>query len=161
MAEGSIGYLFDENFSPRLVSILRLLGEQGLHTVVKVFGAGADDADWLPRAAEYGYIYVTSDRKQLTDERIAQVVRDVNGRAVFLSSRFATSRRWDQALWILKHWRQIKADTSELARGEARFVQWAGTVVIKLPGRPSVARSTKRASNPMPDYPQLTLLEDS
>lgn len=142
MAEGSsIGYLFDENVSPKLVSILRNLGEPGLYLVVRVFGYGAKDSDWLPRVAEYGYICVTCDRRQLADERIARVVQAARGRAVFLPSQFAQARRWDQALWLLRHWPRIKEATTGLVRGEVRFVRWNGRVSDRPAGwRPRFRR---------------------
>lgn len=139
MAESSIGYLFDECISPKLVSMLRLLGVKGLHTMSKVreqdFGLAAKDEDWIPRAAERGYIYVTLDRKQLVDASIASVFHQVKGRAVFLSSRYATVGIWDQARWMLKHWPDIQEATTSLERGSVRFVSWSGQVREEVPTR--------------------------
>ena len=89
MAEGSIGYLFDENFSPKIVRVLRILGETGIDTVVSKFGSGAKDPDWLPCAAAYGYICVTLDRNQLSDQHVAKVFFEAHARAIFLSARYS------------------------------------------------------------------------
>src|SRR5438105_8466533 len=126
MAEGSIGFLFDANVSHKLVTILRVLGAKGLDTVTRRFGEGAKDQDWIPRAAEYGFTYITPDRNQLSDEMIAGIIRAANGRAVFLSARFANEPLWGQARWILRHWRAIEAATRDLPRGSIRYVRWNG-----------------------------------
>ncbi len=159
MAEGSIGYLFDENFSPKLVSILRFLGEKGLDTVVKKFEPGAKDEDWIPRAAEYGYIFITLDRNQLADESVSRVLLNARARAVFLSARFSRTGRWDQALWLLKYWPGIKAQTANLQRGEVRFVRWDGKVTARPPRRRTISpRNPKAASNKHP-LSQMKLMD--
>ncbi len=138
MAESSLGFLFDENISSKLVTILRLLGVKGLITMERAYGTGAKDEDWIPMAAEQGYIYVTLDRMQLVDEAISQRFHDAGARAVFFSSRFAQAPKWDQAVWLLKHWRTIADATCAIPRGSIRFVHWNGTIVDNPPIRRKV-----------------------
>lgn len=129
MAKGSIGILFDENFSPNLVRILRHLGAKGLGTVVDKFGSGAKDVDWIPRAGQLGYVYVTQDRQQLRDDRLAPLLHDAGARAIFLPHRFSKANRWEQALWLLKHWKEIASEANELESGDLSRIHWNGKIV--------------------------------
>jgi len=105
------------------------LGEKGLGTVVDKFGYGAQDEDWIPKAAAWGFVYVTLDKRQLHDTRIAPILKQAGARAIFLPNRFAHLNRWDQALWLLKHWKPIAVRATDLQEGQLIRVTWTGRIV--------------------------------
>ena len=127
MAQSGVKVLFDENFSPVLVSILRKLDSSlRLETVGKKFGDGAKDESWIPQAAIEGYVVITFDRKQLTDFVVAPALHQCGARAIFLPDRLSKTKRWDQALWMLRHFRVMHDRMSEFEAGDLWHISWNG-----------------------------------
>jgi hypothetical protein len=106
MAEkDSLKFLAEENVSPVLVQILRKLDTAlFIESMHHKHEKGTPDEHWIPIYAARGYVIVGADRKQLRTAHIASVITASGARAVYLPSKFADSKAWEQALWLLRFW---------------------------------------------------------
>ena len=145
MEKGSLKFLVDENISPKLVTILNKLGERSVYSLHREDAyRGQDDEVWLPLASQRGFICVTCDCQMLCDQGIATVLRDSQATVIFLASNFARSRTWDQALWLLRHWRKIKAFAEGMRPGQLVKVYQNGRIA---PVRADGVQRRRRRSN--------------
>jgi hypothetical protein len=128
MEKSSLKFLADENISPVLVTIINKLGDRSLEAFNRTTYMGMPDEEWLPTAAERGYICLTCDRKMLAEPVVAQAVKATKVRAIFLGENFSHSVRWDQALWLLKHWRKIRSHAESMQPGDLIRVSKAGRI---------------------------------
>ncbi|HEY3781528.1 MAG TPA: hypothetical protein VGL56_10620 [Fimbriimonadaceae bacterium] len=102
--KSGLKFLADENMSPVLVQILRKLGAGFVESMHSKPEKGSADEHWIPLYASRGYVIISPDRKQLRTAHIADVISESGARAIYLPSKFADSKPWDQALWLLRHW---------------------------------------------------------
>lgn len=156
MARGGLKFLADENISRTLVQVLTKLGPgclvESIHSKPE---QGHPDEEWIPVYTERGYIILTPDRKQLREEVVARVLVDTSARVVFLPKRFADSKRWDQALWLLRHWPKILERSRRMRGGHLVSVHWNGAFSSVRPDfegkrRRSKAKATKQKPKQFP-----------
>lgn len=127
MAESGLKFLADANVSPQLVTIVKNLGGGFIESLTRKPEAAAADEVWIPLYAQRGYVAISCDRRHMKSESIAQVVAASGARMIYLPSRFADSKRWDQALWLLRRWWSIVERAEKMdASGEVVFVHWNG-----------------------------------
>lgn len=116
--EGRVKFLADENLSPVLVQILRKLDAGFIESMHGKPELGTRDDHWIPIYASRGYVILSCDRKQLTDAAIARAIAGCGARMIYLPSKFADMKRWDQALWMLKTWWKIVERARAMNAGE-------------------------------------------
>jgi hypothetical protein len=116
--EGSVRFITDENISKRLVAILNKLGERSVESIYGTDYTGTPDEEWLPLVAERGYICISCDRRMTIESSIAPFLVKANVRAIYLSKHFANAKIWQQALWMLKYWHQIKSHAQTMKPGD-------------------------------------------
>jgi len=101
-----VTYFFDNNISPDLVKILRLLGVNGV-ALRERFSPETPDEDYLSFVAQQGWVLVTCDLRIRTRPPEAAALKRAGIRAVFIGNFFPNLSIWEQALWLVKNWRQI------------------------------------------------------
>ena len=151
MATSSVKFLADQNISPKLVRILHQLDERSItsiyHEADMVDGL---DAEWLPKAAERGYVCVTCDCRMATELSLAQILISEKVKVIFLSDYFADSKKWEQALWLLRYWQKIKAFAQDMSSGQLVRVHKNGKIVAVVPGRKRHAPPSRAAKSQKP-----------
>ena len=116
--KSGVKILADENISPVLVKIIVLLGGGFVESIHRKPEQGHPDEEWIPVYASRGYVMLSCDRRQTKSEAVSRVMAACGARMVYLPSAFADLRRWDQALWILRHWPKIVARAARMRPGE-------------------------------------------
>lgn len=109
-------YVFDADLSQQIAKILALLGEDVCH-VRDRFSASTPDTEWLHWAAQEGRVVVTGDLKMRSRRVEVEVFRALSITAVFLEPSIRRMKRWDQALWMLSHWREMAAVVASASPG--------------------------------------------
>jgi hypothetical protein len=66
---------------------------------------------------------------------MAQILINERPRVIFLESHFANSTPWDQTLWLLKHWKKIKAHAEGMSKGQLIRVLTNEKIVAVKPGQ--------------------------
>ncbi len=99
-------YFFDNNISPNLARVLRLLD---IHAVAlrEEFKEDTPDHIYLAELRHRGWTLVTCDRRVRTKPPEALALKAAAITAVFIKPFFLEMQLWDQALWLLKYWRSI------------------------------------------------------
>lgn len=127
MDAGGLKFIADENISPVLVHILRKLGAKAIESIHSKPEKGFPDTDWIPLYTGRGYIIISLDRKQLRVNSIARIIAESGARMIYLPRRFADSKRWDQAQWLLKRWPQVTERATQMSPdGEVVVFHWDG-----------------------------------
>ena len=142
MQKGSLKFLADEQISPVLIRILNHVGEKAILRFSSNFPNGTADEKWIPEATRRGFVCVTYDRKMLMTESIAPLFKKANARVIFIGNHLANVGCWDQALWMLKHWRKIRQRATTMTPGELLRVHKNGRIV------PVTAKSSARSECP-------------
>lgn len=133
---GGLKFLADENMSPVLIQILRKLGAGFIESMHSKPERGSMDEHWIPLYAERGYITISLDRKQLKQGAVIQVLVSSGARMIYLPQRFADSKRWDQALWLLRFWRRIVERAGSMdPSGEVVIFRWDGAAITHQQAR--------------------------
>lgn len=109
-------YVFDADLSRKIAKVLALLGEDVCH-VRDRFSGSTPDTEWLEWAAAEGRIVVTGDLKMRSRRNEVEVFRALSITAVFLEPSIRRMKRWDQALWMLNHWREMAAVVASAPAG--------------------------------------------
>jgi len=94
------------------------LGGGFIESMMRKAEAGTADESWIPLYASRGYVVLSCHRRQMQNAVVARTVAASGAKMVYLASAFADMKRWDQALWILRHWWTIKHCACEMAKGE-------------------------------------------
>ena len=124
---GGVKFLADENISPVLVQILRKLGAGFIESIHSKPEKGLPDEHWIPLYASRGYVAISPDRRQLKEERVARILIASGARMIYLPQKFADSKRWDQALWLLRYWWRIVERVQTMSPdGEIVVFRWNG-----------------------------------
>ena len=135
MAKSSVKFLADQNISQKLIAILNHLGEKSISSIYRTDMVDWLDPDWLPEATRRGYICVTCDSRMAVELGTAQILINERARVIFFGEHFAGSRKWEQALWLLKHWREIRSFAQGMVRGQLVRVNKNGSIVGVVPGK--------------------------
>ncbi len=106
-----MNYFFDNNFSPRLVYILRELGVD-VTALRDQFPPDTKDRDFLPHLNGDDHVFVTCDKRILTRQIEALALKECGVSAVFFKNFWPNMGIWEQAQWITRHWRTIEATTN-------------------------------------------------
>ena len=126
--QGGVRVVFDENFSPVIVQILRKLGERGVKSFKEEFALGEQDEEWIPKTVQRKLVYVTLDGAQLRSKTIGPILKASRVRAIYLPKKYSQSNRWNQALWMLRRWPKIRDEVFALSEGDIRKVSWNGKI---------------------------------
>ncbi|MCW5935186.1 MAG: DUF5615 family PIN-like protein [Fimbriimonadia bacterium] len=89
MAKSSLKFLADENLSPVLMRILRLLGVGAAESIHGKPEQGFPDEQWIPIYAQRGYIILTLDRAQLKNSYLIQVIKQTGAKIIYLPKKFS------------------------------------------------------------------------
>jgi hypothetical protein len=136
-------YFFDNCISHKMVQILRLAGAEdspkgedpGPHKLVHLLDVpelprrgATPDTEWIPYAAEQGWMALTADHRIRRKPQERKVFSDAKLRTPFVSDAVTQSGRWDQAKFWVNHWWAIVRDTNRCARGDLFQVDAHGKV---------------------------------
>jgi predicted nuclease of predicted toxin-antitoxin system len=123
-------FFFDNNLSPKLPHILRLVNRDACH-LRSYFPRDVEDSQYLPEVGQRGWVVVTRDEGMLTRpaERLARRQHRIT--CVYLKGYPRTPDHLQQALWVLRRWPDV-----ELAVREARRGTW-----LEVPVRGQIRRS--------------------
>jgi hypothetical protein len=110
-----VTFFFDNNMSRPLVHFIRDLGADVCH-LQDHFSADVKDVSWIPWVGERQYVVVTCDERLRKNEveRIAIIQHKVA--VLLLPNRFSRLLAWDQAEWLVPHWRKIEREAQKEVR---------------------------------------------
>lgn len=103
----------DENLPAKLAEGLNILEEPNhdgfvVLPMIKDFGKGARDQDWIPVIGPEGGVVITQDLNIYRNRQLKQLYID-NGLGIFF---FAPPKKgyryWDMVEQIIKRWRELK-----------------------------------------------------
>lgn len=120
-------YLFDNNFSPKLVRMLRALDVRAC-ALRECFPANVDDKEYLSQLAGTGWILLTCDRHIRTRKAEARALRESGVSALFFNPFFTKKELWDQAHWLVKNWPRIEAHCRAAVPGSYAEVRERGQI---------------------------------
>jgi predicted nuclease of predicted toxin-antitoxin system len=100
-------YFFDNNFSRQIVNILKELGVDACH-LTEHMAASTPDEEWMPKVAAEGWTAVTTDYRIYKNAAQRSVLIGQNLKTVFFPSGYVNRPRWDQAIFVVKHWQSIQ-----------------------------------------------------
>lgn len=121
-------FITDENISPQISKILRIVGDGSMQPLNRG-SMGLGDEHWIPRVTGWGFIIVTLDRKMRSSPSIMKVLCDSQARVIFLGQFLSQSRLWDQSLWFLQFWRKVKKHAVSMQPGESVKVSKNGRIM--------------------------------
>ena len=121
-------YFFDNNISPKLVGILKLLDVDVLH-LKDVFPEDEKDVDWLPRAGEEGWIVVTVDHAIRHRAAEYEALKRSRVTVLFLAKGFLKRARWLQAQWLISKWPKMEEQAQKLRPGTLMEVNDNGKLI--------------------------------
>ncbi len=84
------------------------------------------DEHWIPLYSSRDYVLLSCDRQQVKDAVIARAIASCGARMIYLPAAFANMRRWDQALWIPRHWWRIVDAAGLMKQGELLVLSRTG-----------------------------------
>ena len=100
-------YFFDNNFSRLIVNILKELGVDASH-LTEHMAASTPDEEWMPKVAAEGWVAVTTDYMIYKNAAQRSVLVNHNLQTVFFPNGYVNRPRWDQAIFVVKHWQSIQ-----------------------------------------------------
>jgi hypothetical protein len=111
-----VTFFFDNCISKAIPRILTELDVDACH-LTQHFPADTNDTEWIPWVGYRGWIVVTVDNeiKRNTPER--EALRSADIVAFFFGRWFLDRQKWDQATWIVKHWRAIETHARSAQTG--------------------------------------------
>jgi len=111
-----VTFFFDNTFSRSIPRILLELDIDATH-LRDHFPADTKDVVWIPEIGKKGWVLVTADLsvQKRNAERIA--LREANIVTFFFGTWFLDKRKWDQVVWIIKHWRTIEEEAHKTKPG--------------------------------------------
>jgi hypothetical protein len=124
-----VTYFFDNNISYKLVTIPKALDVDALH-LIDEFPANMPDVDWLPRAGQAGWVVITADRAIRRRPGELSALKDAGVLALFLRDNFLRRDKWEQALWLVRHWPEIDKQVARLKHGTIASVSDRGKLEV-------------------------------
>ncbi len=118
-------FFFDNNISPHLVDILKILGVDALH-LRDVFPTNAKDTEWIPRVGQEGWVLVTADKNILRNRAERDALREHRLTTLVLKETILHKGMWEQTEWFIKHWQEIGKDALRLNQGTCVIVRENG-----------------------------------
>jgi hypothetical protein len=109
-------YFFDNCLSIKYARMLQALDVAVIH-LQEQFAANTPDEIWLPHLRDSGYVVVTSDRAIRKGSATALALKESGVTAIFLPKGFEEMRRWDQAVWLIRHWPNVEAYIAKAKTG--------------------------------------------
>lgn len=120
-------YLFDNNFSVKLVRMLRALDVDAV-ALRECFPADVPDTEYLSHLASTGCILLTCDRHIRTRKAEVKALRQSGVSALFFNAFFAKKALWDQAHWLIKNWPRIEEHCRAAPGGSYAEVRERGQI---------------------------------
>jgi hypothetical protein len=106
-----LSFFADENFSPRLVKILRLFDEKGCEFchLLERFEQGTADEVWIPQIGTWTPkpIVLCGDGRILTNKARSAAVKDTGTHFVFLTAGFVNAGFKEQVKKVLSGWEEM------------------------------------------------------
>lgn len=110
-------FCFDNNLSPRLVQILKILRHQGLIHVREHHSIDPGDATIVERAVSEGWILVTADTRMRSQPATAAAFQQRRITALFIGGSILHKNLHEQAIWFIRHWEEVAVELPEAPRG--------------------------------------------
>jgi hypothetical protein len=120
-------FFFDNTFPHQIPAILKLLDVEAIH-LRDHFAQDTKDVVWLPEISAKGWVVITGDQNIRTRpaERIA--LEQANLITFFAYKGFTKQGRWEQVIWIVRHWRAIESQASRSPQGVSYEVNVNGKI---------------------------------
>ncbi len=119
----------DNTFARRMARILRELDEDVIHLQeVDGFTGATKDEEWMPYVAQQGWPAVTGDGRILTRPHERELWRKLSLTLVVMHKGYTSLPLWDQAVFLLKHWPELRKRATKARRGEALMVKANGKI---------------------------------
>jgi len=125
-------YFMDHCCSRKLARILALLSVD-IVALTDLFPENTLDVDFLPKLREWDRILVTADKRIRTARLEATALMKSGVSAIILGPAFLKMQRWDQAKFLISHWREIDEFISQQNPGTIIRVQHTGKCTIVQP----------------------------
>lgn len=122
-------FLLDNDIPFKIAHALTALGEP-VEALRDVYGADAQDADWIPKAAAEKYVVVTADRKMLRGSAEKEALRKYKLTVLFLQPFFANLRMWDKAVWFIRKWESIRNFGTSASKGTLAKIGHQGRCTV-------------------------------
>ena len=110
-------FCFDNNLSPRLVQILKILRHQGVIHVRAHHRTDPGDATMIDRAASEGWILVTADTRMRSHPATAAAFQQRRITALFVGGSILHKDLHEQAVWFVRHWEEVAAELPQAPQG--------------------------------------------
>jgi hypothetical protein len=118
-------YVFDNCISYRLAEMLRALNEDVIH-INSLMPVDTPDVELFEKIKHDGRVFVSLDRMQKTREREALAIKENRITGLWLSRFFCKKIFWEQAVWLVKHWKTIDGYVSGVEVGTCAEIKENG-----------------------------------
>lgn len=118
-------FLFDNNFSPRLVRVLQALGVDA-RAFRDEFQPDTKDEEYLRAIRDSEWVLLTADKHILTRRAEARALKESGVTALIFKAFWPKMCLWPQAHWLTKHWMQIDVFAESALSGTCAEVQQSG-----------------------------------
>jgi hypothetical protein len=122
-----VTFFFDNTFPHQIPALLRLMDVDAIHLSER-FPQDTKDVVWLPEASRHGWIVITGDQNIRTRPAERVALEQANLITFFAYKGFTKQGRWDQVIWIVKHWRAIETHAGKSPRGMSYEVNVNGKI---------------------------------
>lgn len=110
-------FCFDNNLSPRIVQVLRILRYQNLTHVRDHHRIDPGDAAIVDLAALHDWVLITADARMQSQPATAAAFREARITALFIGGTILDLGLREQAIWFVRHWGDIAATLPQAPRG--------------------------------------------
>lgn len=118
MASGSVGLVFDENFSRHQVGFVDREAKLGtIRHVRDLSWSGKPDKVWIPLAVSAGFVIVTGDRNDKTREYTVEDLKALGARVILVSEFWDHMKGWPKAKWLVESIERIYEIASSMTEG--------------------------------------------
>jgi len=118
-------FLLDNMISPRIAAALTALGED-VRALRDEFPRATPDTEWIQELGKRGWAFITVDKHISTRPHEVAALKAAQVTAFFLGRFWAKAKRWDQAVWFVRHWPKFQNVVSTFTRGTCFAVQQNG-----------------------------------
>ena len=120
-------FFFDNTFPRQIPAILRLMDVDAIHLSER-YPPETKDVLWLPEASRHGWTVITGDQNIRTRPAERLALEQANLITFFAYKGFTKQGRWEQVIWIVRHWRAIEAQAGKSQRGVSYEVNINGKI---------------------------------
>jgi hypothetical protein len=94
------------------------------------FPPDTPDTVFLPQLAGSGIVYLTADTSQTRRVQEARALREAGITALFVAPFWGKLAFWDQAIWLVRRWREIDRFAVTVQAGTCAEIKQNGSALV-------------------------------